>query len=281
MRSSLSRIVLGILSGWSVAIVVHAAEPSFEQLLESLDTALQTEWAQHYEHGEGVTRNYDRAIQLYCSAAWDGNVNAQYQLGWIYANGRGLDRNDGLASEWFALAAAQGDGHAARMLTRLGASETDGSARCLRPNGEEILRLPIGNSPEDIELTTRLVRRLAPRYGLEPELVLALIEIESNFDPNAHSPKDAQGLMQLIPSTAVRFGVEDIKHPLQNLHGGMAYLRWLLDHFEGDLSLALAGYNAGEGAVERYNGIPPYKETQRYVKLVVRSYGLRAAKTGA
>ena len=270
-------IALGVLSGWLIATTAPATEPSFEQLLESTDLVLQTQWAQRYEHGEGLERNYDRAIQLYCSAAWDGDVYAQYQLGWMYANGRGHH----LASGWFALAAAQGDGHASRMLAHLGSSETGETARCLRPNGEEVLRLPIGNSPKDIELTTRLVKRLAPRYGLEPELVLALIEIESNFDPNAHSPKDAQGLMQLIPSTALRFGVEDIKHPLQNLHGGMAYLRWLLDHFEGDLLLALAGYNAGEGAVERYKGIPPYRETQRYVKLVVRTYDRRAAKTDA
>ena len=281
MRSSLPRIVLSALGGWLVVATVQAADPTFEQLLASTDIELQTEWAERYEHGEGLERDYDRAVQLYCSAAWDGDVKAQYQLGWMYANGRGLDRNDHLASGWFALAAAQGDGHAERMLAQVGPSQSGESARCQRANGEEVLRLPIGNSPKDIELTTRLVNRLAPRYGLEPELVLALIEVESNFDPNAHSPKDAQGLMQLIPPTAVRFGVEDIKHPLQNLHGGMAYLRWLLDHFEGDLSLALAGYNAGEGAVERYNGIPPYRETQRYVKLVVRSYDRRAAKTGA
>ena len=265
----------------SLGSIVQAEELSFEQLLDSTDLALQTGWALRYEHGEGLERNYDRAVQLYCSAAWDGDVDAQYQLGWLYANGRGLERDDQLAAGWFALAAAQGDAHAARMLSRLDTPHGDRHARCMRPNGEEVLRLPIGNSPEDIRLTTRLVKRLAPRYGLEPELVLALIEVESNFDPNAHSPKDAQGLMQLIPPTAVRFGVEDIKHPLQNLHGGMAYLRWLLDHFEGNLPLALAGYNAGEGAVERYNGIPPYKETQRYVKLVVRSYDRRTAKTGA
>ena len=263
------------------SFVAQAQEITFEQLLDSTDLALQTEWAVRYEHGEGLERDYDRAIQLYCSAAWDGDVEAQYQLGWLYANGRGLERNDQLAAGWFGLAAAQGDNHAARMLTRLDTTDNEHTPRCVRPNGEEVLRLPSSNSPNDVELTIRLVKRLAPRYGLEPELVLALIEVESNFDPNAHSPKDAQGLMQLIPPTALRFGVEDIKHPLQNLKGGMAYLRWLLDYFEGDLTLALAGYNAGEGAVERYNGIPPYAETQRYVKLVFRSYEKRVAKIGA
>jgi soluble lytic murein transglycosylase-like protein len=79
--------------------------------------------------------------------------------------------------------------------------------------------------------------------------------------------------MQLIPDTATRFGVKDITHPIQNLHGGMAYMRWLLAYFQGDLQLALAGYNAGEGAVERYRGIPPFSETRNYVRKVIRSYG--------
>ena len=78
------------------------------------------------------------------------------------------------------------------------------------------------------------------------------------------------GLMQLIPRTAKRFGVDDVWDPLQNIRGGMAYLRWLLDHFEGDVPLALAGYNAGEEAVRNYRGIPPYNETQRYVRLITR-----------
>ena len=155
------------------------------------------------------------------------------------------------------------------------------SARCYRPNGEELIQLPTSNAENDVVLTIRLVKQLAPHYGLEPALVLALIEVESNFDPNAHSHKDAQGLMQLIPATALRFGVKNIKHPVENLKGGMAYLEWLLKRFEGNLDLALAGYNAGEEAVERYNGIPPYEETQRYVKLVVRTYNRRSANTDA
>ena len=79
--------------------------------------------------------------------------------------------------------------------------------------------------------------------------------------------------MQLMPATAARFGVEDASDPVQNLRGGMAYLRWLLIRFEGDLRLALAGYNAGEGAVRRFDGIPPYRETQRYVERITRAYG--------
>lgn len=133
------------------------------------------------------------------------------------------------------------------------------SARCYRPNGKEVIQLPTSNAQNDVVLTIRLVKQLAPHYGLEPELVLALIEVELNFGPDAHSHKDAQGLMQLIPATALRFGVKNIKHPVENLKGGMAYLKWLLKRFEGNLDLALAGYNAGEEAVERHNGVPPMK----------------------
>lgn len=125
---------------------------------------------------------------------------------------------------------------------------------------------------------TDLVHKLAPHYSLDPKLVLAVIEAESNFNPKALSPKQAQGLMQLIPATAKRFGVQDPWDAKQNLRGGMAYLRWLLDHFDGDVKLALAGYNAGEKAVERHGGIPPYAETQSYVKRIVRRLGPTVAQ---
>jgi soluble lytic murein transglycosylase-like protein len=120
----------------------------------------------------------------------------------------------------------------------------------------------------------QLVCSLAPDFGLNPELVLAVVEVESNFSPTAQSPKQAQGLMQLIPATARRFGVADPWDPHQNLRGGMAYLRWLLDHFGGDLRLALAGYNAGEGAVRDHGGVPPFAETQNYVRRVARVLGV-------
>jgi soluble lytic murein transglycosylase-like protein len=113
-----------------------------------------------------------------------------------------------------------------------------------------------------------MVRTLAPEFRLDPALVLAVVQVESNFNANAQSPKNAQGLMQLIPETAERFGVRDVWDPEENLRGGMAYLRWLLDHFKGDVKLALAGYNAGEGAVQRHQGVPPFAETQDYVRRI-------------
>jgi soluble lytic murein transglycosylase-like protein len=113
------------------------------------------------------------------------------------------------------------------------------------------------------------VNLVAPEYKLAPQLVLAVMATESNFDPLALSPKNAQGLMQLMPDTATRFKVRKIDDPAQNIRGGMAYLRWLLAYFEGDLRLVLAAYNAGEGAVERYRGVPPYAETRNYVQRIL------------
>jgi soluble lytic murein transglycosylase-like protein len=121
----------------------------------------------------------------------------------------------------------------------------------------------------------RFVNLVAPEYRLAPALVLAVVATESNFDPSALSPANAQGLMQLIPDTARRFGVRDPLDPAQNLRGGMAYLRWLLAYFEGDIALAAAAYNAGERAVERYRGIPPYAETRLYVRKILALVGGR------
>lgn len=105
----------------------------------------------------------------------------------------------------------------------------------------------------------------ADRHGLDRALLAAVAKVESNFDPYALSPKGACGMLQLIPATARRFGVRKLFDPVQNIEGGARYLRWLLDRFSGDVQLALAGYNAGEGAVDRHGGVPPYRETQRYV----------------
>lgn len=114
---------------------------------------------------------------------------------------------------------------------------------------------------------------VANKYGLDPRLIHAVISAESAYNPGAVSPKGAMGLMQLMPGTADRFGVGDPFDPLANLHGGARYLRWLMDKFN-NLQLALAAYNAGEGAVIRYgNTIPPYEETRTYVARVLNFYG--------
>jgi soluble lytic murein transglycosylase-like protein len=106
------------------------------------------------------------------------------------------------------------------------------------------------------------------QFGVEEAIVRAIIHAESAYRPNAMSRVGAQGLMQLMPATARRFGVANVFDPAQNIRGGVQYLGWLLKRFNGDLKLAAAGYNAGEGAVDKYKGVPPYAETRRYVQRV-------------
>jgi soluble lytic murein transglycosylase-like protein len=112
------------------------------------------------------------------------------------------------------------------------------------------------------------IEAAAAKYHLDPALLRGLIRAESNFDPNAGSPAGAQGLCQLMPGTAASLGVTNIHDPAQNIDGGARYLRQQLDAFGGDVTKALAAYNAGPGAVQRYGGVPPYAETQAYVRRV-------------
>jgi soluble lytic murein transglycosylase-like protein len=127
-----------------------------------------------------------------------------------------------------------------------------------------------------------LAYEAAARYGLDPCLIITVMQAESGFRRQAVSHKGACGLMQLIPATAVRFGVRNIFDPRENVLGGASYLRWLLNRFGGDVRLALAGYNAGEGAVETYGyRIPPYLETQNYVKNIYARYSRIHAQTGS
>jgi hypothetical protein len=112
------------------------------------------------------------------------------------------------------------------------------------------------------------IHAASEKYGVDEAIVRAIIHAESAFRANARSHAGAQGLMQLIPATASRFGVSDAFDPAQNISGGVQYLAWLMKRFNSDLSLVAAGYNAGEGAVDKYGGVPPYAETQRYVQRV-------------
>ena len=118
-----------------------------------------------------------------------------------------------------------------------------------------------------------IIFRAAERQGLDPRFVHAVIWQESKYDVKAHSPAGAQGLMQLMPATARRFGCNNVDDPAENVAAGTKYLSWLLKRFEGNVELALAGYNAGEGSVDKYHGVPPYNETQNYVRIITTRYG--------
>ncbi len=118
-----------------------------------------------------------------------------------------------------------------------------------------------------------IIYRAGESEGVDPRFIHAVIQQESRYQTRALSPAGAQGLMQLMPATAKRFGCDDVNDPESNIKAGTRYLSWLLKRFEGNVELALAGYNAGEGAVDKYKGIPPYKETQNYVIKITANYG--------
>ncbi|MFN2530973.1 MAG: lytic transglycosylase domain-containing protein [Pyrinomonadaceae bacterium] len=118
-----------------------------------------------------------------------------------------------------------------------------------------------------------IILRAGEREGVDPRFIHAVIWQESKYDSHARSHAGAEGLMQLMPAAAQRFGCKDRNDREENIEAGTKYLSWLLKRFDGNVKLALAGYNAGEGTVDKYNGIPPYPETQKYVKVISERYG--------
>jgi soluble lytic murein transglycosylase-like protein len=146
-----------------------------------------------------------------------------------------------------------------------------------KPSGATKVKIPAALAGRHISsgnaAVDAIVYEAASQNGLDPCLIFSVMRAESGFNPAAVSPKGASGLMQLMPATASRFGVRNIFDARENIHAGSRYLRWLLDRFNGDLRLALAGYNAGEGAVEFYGlRIPPFLETQNYVRIIYARY---------
>lgn len=141
--------------------------------------------------------------------------------------------------------------------------------------------MPSDSSPERYTRYDAHIRQAATLYQIPEELVRAVIKVESDYDPRAVSRANARGLMQMIPQTAERMMVTDIFDPRQNIFGGVRYLRVLANMFNGDLTLTIAAYNAGEGAVVRHGGIPPYEETQNYVAKVLAYYRYYRSVTAA
>jgi hypothetical protein len=136
---------------------------------------------------------------------------------------------------------------------------------------DDFIPLDIPQSGDcDLDL---IIFRAGEKEGVDPRLIHAVIQQESRYDPDAKSPVGAKGLMQLMPDTGKRFHCDNLMDEACNVQAGTKYLKFLLKRFGGDVSLALAGYNAGEGSVDKYQGIPPYHETQNYVKKIVGNYG--------
>jgi hypothetical protein len=243
--------------------------PALEAAAKRGDVPSLMTLAVMYERGESVERNFIRSNELYCKAAARGNVDAIFRLAQIYGSGREVMPSEGVAGLLINKAAELGSERAKELLQYVSRGTGSALPACMKEPVADVVaaRAPIVSAD-----VARLVERWAPQYSIDPALVMALIRVESNSDANAVSPKNAQGLMQLIPATASRFGVKNAFNSVDNLKGGLAYLQWLMSHFKGDVLLVLAAYNAGEKAVERYRGIPPYRETREYVKQITALY---------
>lgn len=250
--------------GGRVALLLLAMATAFGRQASADPSPALVARAERYENGESVARDYHRALALYCEAARRGDPNAYFQLGWMYLNGRGVGRDDASAVMWLRKAAAGGVSQAANLLTLLPQNPAARGRNCSTAG---TLALSFAAPPPAIKT---LIDKTAQETGVDPRLIQSVMSVESNFNAHAVSPKLAAGLMQLMPQTADRFGVQDVFDERQNVHAGAIYLRSLLQMFGGDMTLALAAYNAGEGAVLSHGGVPPYRETQEYVALVKR-----------
>ncbi len=227
------------------------------------------------------------AAKLYCEASRYGSAEGLYRLGMYYAFGRGVPKNRDYAANLFGIASRHGHFEAQRMLETIELRNGETPACVLSDvapekapfyqivgdfKGSRSIGSYITKLPKNKRWVVDLADTISDWYNVDSKLVLSIIMAESNFKVSAKSNKDAHGLMQLIPATAERFNVKNAYDASQNIKGGVAYLRWLLSYYRGDVPLAVAAYNAGEGAVDRHKGIPPYKETRAYVKKVVGLY---------
>lgn len=269
------RLVAGLLLGCALPCLA-LEPPQTEDEPPRIKAPLEQAWAA--ESGEGYTQDIRLALMLYCHAGVSGSPEGYYRIGRIYVEGPPGLRDEAKANGYFAIAAQLGHERAAARIDGVQAMaiELDNCAGFERETGGTRFDLAryVGGLARYKQPIAELIRSEARRQNVPIPLVLAIACVESNLDPRAVSPKNAQGIMQLIPDTQRRFGVTLPFDPEQNIRGGIRYIKWLLGRFDGNVAHAAAAYNAGEGAVQRYRGIPPYAETQAYVKRVLFYSGL-------
>jgi soluble lytic murein transglycosylase-like protein len=246
--------------------------------------ALLQRAAKYEAEGGNSDRAWDAAVR-YCEASRLGSTEAQYRLGMLYAFGKGVPENRALAAALFSVASHQGNYEAGKMLETINFTSFDlpacvtsetlpERAPAIHQTAEGVdIERRLASLPKTKRWIVELVDTLARWNDVDPKLVLAIIAVESNFDVKARSPKAAMGLMQLIPDTAERFNIRNAFDATQNIRGGIRYLRWLLSYYQGDIVLVASAYNSGEGTVDRYKGMPPYRETRNYVRHVMQLYG--------
>ncbi len=265
--------LLLFLSSLLAGIPQTAQGRDFRQAPRAMTALRQGQAAQH-------SGNLQKAIALYCVAASTGNPEGYFRIGRLLATGPASVRSAKMANSYLAMAMRLGNQQASRYYNpRIGnAPMGDQCGVGMRGGQGSYFALPstpfnveaylARQSPGKQKLATML-RHAAKRHQVDVRLVLAIAIAESNLESRAVSAKNAQGVMQLIPETQQRFGVTQPFDPAQNIKGGVSYLKWLDRRFDGDWVLISAAYNAGEKAVERYGGIPPYDETREYVKRVL------------
>ena len=265
--------LLLFLSSLLAGIPQTAQGRDFRQAPRAMTALRQGQAAQH-------SGNLQKAIALYCVAASTGNPEGYFRIGRLLATGPASVRSAKMANSYLAMAMRLGNQQASRYYNpRVGnAPMGDQCGVGMRGGQGSYFALPstpfnveaylARQSPGKQKLATML-RHAAKRHQVDVRLVLAIAIAESNLESRAVSAKNAQGVMQLVPETQQRFGVTQPFDPAQNIKGGVSYLKWLDRRFDGDWVLISAAYNAGEKAVERYGGIPPYDETREYVKRVL------------
>lgn len=267
----------GIMNAWrtlgdNTPAVATDGEPDLPQLLEQGQAAVRA-------------LDFHQATQHYCSAARLGSVDGQYRLGRLLLQQRSVPHARAQGRFMLALAARSGHTEAIQFFNEAGPFPLDEQRpQCMpepttgspedrtEPVSHEVVKLYLDRLDRERRRWAQRVLERAPYYGVDPRLAVSIVRAESNFNPLAVSAKNAQGLMQLIPATAQRFGVRNALDPQQNIEGGLAYLSWLLLRFDHDVAKASAAYNAGEGAVDRHQGVPPFPETKAYVARILGFY---------